>query len=287
MYSEEARMTFTEHLGELRTRLVRSAVALFVGFLVCYAISDYIFAAVSMPLRPLQDEELIELVTPEAAGVDAEQPAADEPPANSDERAAPEWTALNPLEPFLVRLKLAAYGALILGLPFVLYQLCAFVFPGLRPREQQAVRILIAGGSVLGLAGVAIAYFLIFPLVLPYLMDWAPEGVNIQLRMNETVSLILKGLLGFAIAFQFPMVVLVLVYMDLLSPETLKQYRKIAIILMTVASAFLTPPDPVSMFIMVIPLILLYEGSIWMSYLVVRRRGAGDDASADADGSGS
>lgn len=286
MYSEEARMTFTEHLGELRTRLIRSAVALFVGFLVCYAVSDYIFAAVSMPLRPLQDEDLIELVTPEAASGDTEQAAPDEPPANS-EQAAPQWTALNPLEPFLVRLKLAAYGALILGLPLVLYQLCAFVFPGLRPREQQAVRILIAGGSVLGLAGVAIAYFLIFPLVLPYLMDWAPEGVNIQLRMNETVSLILKGLLGFAIAFQFPMVVLVLVYMDLLSPETLKQYRKIAIVVMTVASAFLTPPEPISMFIMVIPLFLLYEGSIWISYLVVRRRRAGDDASSDAGGPGS
>lgn len=286
MYSEEARMTFTEHLGELRTRLIRSAVALFVGFLVCYAVSDYIFAAVSMPLRPLQDEDLVELVTPEAASGDTEQAAPDEPPANS-EQAAPEWTALNPLEPFLVRLKLAAYGALILGLPLVLYQLCAFVFPGLRPREQQAVRILIAGGSVLGLAGVAIAYFLIFPLVLPYLMDWAPEGVNIQLRMNETVSLILKGLLGFAIAFQFPMVVLVLVYMDLLSPETLKQYRKIAIVIMTVASAFLTPPEPISMFIMVIPLFLLYEGSIWISYLVVRRRRAGDDASSDAGGPGS
>jgi len=286
VHHEELRMTFTEHLGELRTRLIRSAVALFVGFLVCYAISDHIFAAVSMPLRPLQDEDIIELVTPEAAGEDAEQPVADEPPA-SNERATPEWTALNPLEPFLVRLKLAAYGALILGLPFVLYQLCAFVFPGLRPKEQQVVRILIGGGSVLALAGVAIAYFLIFPLVLPYLMDWAPEGVNIQLRMNETVSLILKGLLGFAVAFQFPLAVLVLVYMDLLSPETLKQYRKIAIVIMTVLSAFLTPPEPISMFIMVVPLALLYEGSIWMSYLVVFRRGKGDDANADAGGSGS
>ncbi len=286
MHHEELRMTFTEHLGELRTRLIRSAVALFVGFLVCYAISDHIFAAVSMPLRPLQDEDIIDLVTSTAEG-ENQQPGEDAAPANTDERAAPEWTALNPLEPFLVRLKLAAYGSLLLGLPFVLYQLCAFVFPGLRPREQQAVRILIGGGSVLALAGVAIAYFLIFPLVLPYLMDWAPEGVNIQLRMNETVSLILKGLLGFAIAFQFPMVVLVFVYMDLLSPETLKQYRKVAIVIMTVLSAFLTPPEPISMFIMVIPLVLLYEGSIWMSYLVVRRRRAGDDASSDAGGPGS
>ncbi len=276
-------MTFTEHLGELRTRLIRSAVALFVGFLVCYAISDHIFAAVSMPLRPLQDEDIIELVTGEPE--EGEQSVADEPPA-SNERATPEWTALNPLEPFLVRLKLAAYGALILGLPIVLYQLCAFVFPGLRPKEQQVIRILIGGGSVLALAGVAIAYFLIFPLVLPYLMDWAPEGVNIQLRMNETVSLILKGLLGFAIAFQFPLAVLVLVYMDLLSPETLKQYRKVAIVIMTVLSAFLTPPEPISMFIMVVPLVLLYEGSIWMSYLVVFRRNREDDANADADGSG-
>ncbi len=80
------------------------------------------------------------------------------------------------------------------------------------------------------------------------------------------------GLVGFAVAFQFPMAVLILVYMDLLTPATLKEHRKIAIVGIAFASAILTPPDPFSMCIMMFPLVLLYEGSIWVSYLVVRRR---------------
>jgi sec-independent protein translocase protein TatC len=134
------------------------------------------------------------------------------------------------------------------------------------------VQILIFGCSLLGIAGMLVAYFGVFPLVLPYLLRWVPEGVAVQLRMNETMTIILYGLLGFAIAFQFPMAVLILVYMDLLTPAALKQHRKVAIVGIAFLSAVLTPPDPISMSIMMLPLLLLYELSIWVSYLVVRRK---------------
>lgn len=252
MPNDEARMTFTEHLAELRTRIIRSGVAVLIGFVVCYALYEQVFDLIRSPLSAL-DEAM---------------------DASGDEETArhAEWVTLNPLEPILVRLKLSGFAGLVLMSPYVIYQVCAFVLPGLKPKERRVVRILLGGCSVFAIAGVGVAYFGVVPLVLPYLLEWTPEGVVNQLRMNETVTFIIKFLAAFAIAFQFPMAVLVLVYMDLLTPATLKRYRRVAIVGMAVGAAMLTPPDPASMVVMLLPLLLLYEGSIWMSYVVVRRR---------------
>lgn len=256
----EARMTFIEHLGELRTRIVRSSIAILIGLIFAYAVSDYIITAIASPLLGEGSP-----FAPLPEGVESEM-----------EDAAPkiqaDWVTLNPIEGVLVRLKIALYAGIFLSLPFVLYQGCAFIFPGLRPSERRLVQVLLSGCAVLGIAGVIVAYFLVFPLVLPYLAKFSPEFVRVQLRMSETISLLLKGFVGFAIAFQFPMAVLVLVRLDLLTPKTLREQRKIAIVIIFGLSMLLTPPDPVSMVIMAGPLVLLYEGSIWASYLVQRRK---------------
>ena len=104
-----------------------------------------------------------------------------------------EWTVLNPLEPVLVKLKIAAYGGFLVSMPFIIFQICAFIFPGLTSSERKVVRICIFGCSILGVGGVAVAYWAVFPLVLPYLVTFAPSFVNVQLRMNETLSLLLKA----------------------------------------------------------------------------------------------
>jgi len=272
---DEARMTFTEHLGELRLRIIRSGIAVLIGFVICYVLSDSVFKVVSRPLTPLKTAGLI---------TDTQAPP-ETPPgdvANTPEnakRSPPQWTVLNPLEPFLVKLKLAGYAGILLAFPFILYQLCAFIFPGLMPQERKLARYLIFGCGGFAMFGVVVAYFAVFPLVLPYLMTWVPENVTFQLRMNETVSMIILGLVGFALAFQFPMVTLVLVYLGLLTPETLKHYRRLAIIGMAAGSALLTPPDPISMTVMLIPLAAMYEMSIWMSYLVIRRKKETEESS--------
>lgn len=144
--------------------------------------------------------------------------------------------------------------------------------PGLTPSERKVVRFLLIGSTVFVIFGVATAYFAVFPMVMPYLTTFVPPGVQVQLRMSETVSLILKGMLGFAIAFQFPMVVMILVYLGLLSPATLRKYRRPAIVILAVASAAFTPPDPFSMIAMLVPLLLLYEISIWASVIMLRKR---------------
>jgi sec-independent protein translocase protein TatC len=117
-----------------------------------------------------------------------------------------------------------------------------------------------------------VAYFGVFPLVLPYLLEWTPEGVTVQLRMSETINIILLGMVGFAVAFQFPMAVLALVYVGVLTPEMLRKQRRLAIVGLAVAAAVLTPPDPISMIIMLVPLVLLYEFSIVVGSFIARKR---------------
>lgn len=269
MPQDEKRMSFTEHLGELRTRIIRSCIALGVSVFVCYAFSNQIFELLAWPLTPLSAHGVISIDT-ETGGETAQgTPSAAVPQKAMD---GVEWTVLNPLEFIVVKFKIAGYGGLLVALPFLLWQLCAFVFPGLYANERRIVQILITGCSGLAIIGVGVAYFGVFPLVLPYLLEWIPDWVQVQLRLNETLNIIVFLLFGFAAAFQFPMIVLILVYIGLLTPQALKQYRKVAIVGMAVLAAVLTPPDPFSMLIMLTPLVLLYEFSIWLSYIVIRRK---------------
>jgi sec-independent protein translocase protein TatC len=273
-------MTFTEHLRELRDRIIYSGIAVIVAFVLCYMASNYLFFIIAKPLDPLSQSSLVKWIV-EVSGTAPEAAVAEEA-AEHASRATAQWVTLNPLEGFLVNFKLAAYFSLLLSLPFILYQICAFVFPGLKESERRMVQWLIAGCSVLGSIGVIVAYFFVFPLVLPYLLRWTPEGVTVQLRMSETINIILIGLVGFGIAFQFPMAVLVLVWLEVLTPESLKQHRKLAIIGLAVISAVFTPPDPISMIIMLVPLALLYELSILMAQLVAKRKTAPDTGAEPA-----
>lgn len=243
---DEARMTFTEHLSELRTRIVRSGLSIVVLFVFTAYFSDKILWILAQPL--LGNEEI-------------------------------QWTTLGPLEGFIVRFKIAAYAALAIAFPYILYQACAFIFPGLRTAEKKVVKYVIIGGGLLAMLGVVVAYFGVFPLVLPYLVQYTPEWATAQLRLQETIFLIILALLGFAAAFQFPLVVLILVYVGLLSPDTLRKYRRHAIVVLACLAAFFTPPDPFSMVIMLIPLVILYEASIWLSYVVARRGGQSPEGS--------
>ncbi len=265
MVDNEARMTFTEHLAELRMRLIRACAALGIGVVLCYLVSDQLILLLAYPLAPLGESGII---APDS-GNPEDTAQAPSPPAPSRQI---EWTVLNPLEFVIVKFKVAGYGGFLFALPFAIWQFCAFVFPGLLPHEKRVMKVLIFGCSILAIVGVSVAYFGVFPLVLPYLLEWTLPFIKTQLRLNETLDIIIKLMAAFAVAFQFPMAVLILVYMDLLTPQKLREFRKFAIVGMAVASAALTPPDVFSMGIMLAPLLLLYEVSIIMSYLVVRRR---------------
>jgi sec-independent protein translocase protein TatC len=261
---------------------------------LCYVFHAQIFRIVAKPLLPHQitEEELARMQAEEAflesvtvlAPVYT-RPLAERPgffvsvpvtlaelPARSPAPGSEmpwKWVALNPIESVVVALKLSVYGGVLISFPFILYQMLAFIFPGLKPTERRAVGFLVGGCAVLAITGVSLAYFGILPLILPYLLAWTPVGVETTLRMSETVALLILFYVGFAVAFQFPMVVMILVYLELLTPQTLKDYRKIAMVAIVIVSALLTPADPLSMIMMAIPLVILYELSIWASYLLM------------------
>jgi len=240
---DAARMTFIGHLGELRTRMVKTSILLLVLCFGGYVVSGYVIEAIATPLR---DEGI-------------------------------KWVSLTPIEIIVVKMKMALLVAVTIGGPYIVYHVCAFVFPGLRPKEKKAVMVVLAGGTVLGATGIAMAFFGVFPIVLPYLMAMTPDFVETQLQLSTTMTIIVKGMMGFAIAFQFPMVIFVLVFMGILTPDMLKEHRKVAILGVFVGAAILTPPDPFSLLMLAGPLVVLYEFSIWVSHLIVRQK-------ADANG---
>lgn len=269
----EGRMTFTAHLGELRTRMIRSLIAVGVGFVVCYIFSNQIIGALSEPLQGLSH-------------LSSAPPAAD---GASESEATPThgpvlpggMVSLTPFEAFFVKMRISGYFGLAMAAPIVVYQICAFVFPGLTLTEKRVVRFMLIGGFSLALVGVGVAYFLILPAVLEAVVHWTPPGVNIMLRLSDTLAVVVKALLAFGLAFQMPMIVLVLVYLGLLTPASLKQHRKFAIIGIFVAAAVFTPPDPISMLLMAFPMLGLYEISILVSYLVVRQKSKSSSAAGN------
>jgi len=255
----EGRMTFTAHLGELRIRMIRSIIAITVGFIICYIFSNQIIRALSIPLEGL---EHLSAPTATADGTTAAPPTV----------MPGGMVSLTPFEAFFVKMRISGYFGLVLAMPIVVYQVCAFVFPGLTATEKRVVRVMLIGGFSLAVVGVSVAYFLILPAVLEAVVHWTPPGVQIMLRLSDTLAVVVKALLAFGLAFQMPMVVLVLVYLGLLTPAALRAYRKIAIVGIFVAAAVFTPPDPISMLLMAIPMLGLYEISILVSHLVVRQR---------------
>ena len=265
MSYDDARMTFTEHLGELRLRIIRAGSAVIIGMVICYIFSNTIFQLVSKPLMALPQKAV--------AGQTASQGGVTPPvPATP----APGWIAMSPLEGFWVKMRLAGYGGLLIALPYVILQFCGFIFPGLTPKERKAATFLFAGGGCFAVLGVCVAYFFLLPMILPYLTAYLPAGVEQKFGMSQTVNIILMALAGFAVAFQFPMIAWTLVYLGLLTPAILKRYRRVAIIAQACLAALLTPPDPISMLILLIPLTVLYEISIWVSYLIIRRKPVAD-----------
>lgn len=236
---DEKRMSFTEHLAELRIRLIRICAAVMGAFVFCLVLSPYLFKVIKHPL--------------EAGGL--------------------RWLTLRPMESMTVYFKLAGWGALVLCLPYILYELCAFVFPGLKRNERRAVVTVVAGSSVLAVSGVAAAYFLVAPQLIEVMLRWTPEGVEPALQMSETVWFVVVLLVAFAVAFQFPMVVLGLVFLGLITPTTLRRHRRVMVVLLAIAAAVLTPTtDPPSMMAMLVPLYLMYEACILIASLVVRQK---------------
>jgi sec-independent protein translocase protein TatC len=232
--------TLISHLLELRTRLMRAFLAVIVVLIPCAIYANELFEFMAKPLL-------------------AKLP-------RGGSLIATSITA-----PFTTPFKLAFIAALVIAMPYVLYQLWAFVAPGLYRREKRFVQPLLVSAIVLFYCGVAFAYWVVFPVMFQFFVSTAPKGVAMMTDITSYMDFVLMMVLCFGVAFEVPIAVVLLVMTGLLTVEKLAGMRGYVLIGIFVIAAFLTPPDAISQSIMAVPMYLLYEGGIIFARLMVKK----------------
>ncbi|MCB1444014.1 MAG: twin-arginine translocase subunit TatC [Methyloceanibacter sp.] len=251
---EASKAPLIEHLVELRRRLLWALAATFVAFLVCFWFAKPIYNLLLWPYQV-------------AAGVDAPI----------------ELIYTAPQEFFFTQVKLALFGAIFIAFPVIASQLYMFVAPGLYRSERKAFLPFLIATPILFLMGAALVYFVAMPLAMRFFLsmqETGDSGVQILLtaKVSEYLSLIMMLIIGFGICFQLPVLLTLLARAGLIGSETLKHYRRHAILGVFLAAAILTPPDPISQVALALPTLLLYEVSIFAVRMVEKKRAAPDTA---------
>jgi sec-independent protein translocase protein TatC len=232
---------FVSHLIELRDRLIRVVIAIGVVFLaLCiYPSPAALYDFLALPLV----EHL-----PKGATL----------------------IATNPISPFMVPIKVTMLASFMVALPVVLYQLWAFVAPGLYAHEKRLVMPLIVSSTLLFFTGVAFCYFFVFGKVFTFIQSFAPKSITAAPDIEAYLSFVLNMFLAFGAAFEVPVVLVILARMGIVSVEKFRQFRSYFIVIAFVIAAVVTPPDVVSQLALAIPMCLLYEVGIWAAQLFVK-----------------
>ncbi|MTW19525.1 twin-arginine translocase subunit TatC [Allochromatium palmeri] len=241
-----AEQPFISHLVELRDRLIRMLIAIGVMVLVLFPFANDLYAYVAAPL-------LAQL--PEGNTMIATQVAS----------------------PFLTPFKLALIAAMFLSMPYLLYQLWAFVAPGLYQHEKRLAIPLLISSILLFYLGMLFAYYVVFPLVFAFLSGTTPEGVAMMTDISAYLDFVLTLFFAFGIAFEIPIATILLVAIGVVTPEGLAHKRPYVIVAAFVIGMFLTPPDMISQTLLAVPMWLLFELGILLSRLMLKDRRAADD----------
>jgi sec-independent protein translocase protein TatC len=181
---------------------------------------------------------------------------------------------LSPADPFMVTLRLSVVAGMVIALPVALYQLWGFLSPILEPHERRTVLPALYGAVVLFLGGACLAYFGVLPLTLQFFSKFEPGSLEQNLTIDKFLSYLMKLVLGFGVAFETPVIMLALGAMGIVTSDLLVRYRRHAIVAIFIIGAALTPPDVFSQMLMAVPLLFLFELSIWLVRWTERRRAA-------------
>lgn len=241
------------HLLELRKRLVRSIVAVLIAFVFTYSYSEYIY---TLLLRPVL-------------------------PALPDGQKFMAFTGL--IEPFFVYLKIGFLGALVLASPIVIYQIWSFVAPALYDKERRLFMPVVGLSFVLFISGVSFAYFVVFPLAFKYLLGYSDVALKPYLSMSLYFAFAAKLLIAFGVAFQLPLVIMVLSMVGLVSARKMAGYWRYAMLMSVIVAALLTPPDIFSQVLMGIPLMGLYWLGILLAWTFGKKTGGKKKAAEKKD----
>jgi sec-independent protein translocase protein TatC len=243
---------FVQHLIELRDRLVKATLAIFIatGILALYPGPSDLYDLLAQPL-------IAHLPT------------------------GATMIATSVISPFMVPLKIMLMCAFMLALPFVLYQVWAFVAPGLYSHEKKLILPLVISSTILFLMGVAFCYFFVFGRVFAFIQSFAPKSITAAPDIEAYLGFVINMFLAFGLTFEVPIVVVVLARMGVVSIDKLKEFRSYFVVLAFVVAAVVTPPDVVSQLALAIPMCLLYEAGIWAAKLFISQTQAPETSGKD------
>ncbi|MGL4436708.1 MAG: twin-arginine translocase subunit TatC [Giesbergeria sp.] len=240
---------FVEHLVELRDRLVKALMAVGLAAAVLF------FFPGPGPLYDLLAAPLVAHLPKGATLI-----------------------ATSVISPFMVPLKILLVAAFLLALPVVLWQVWAFVAPGLYAHEKRLVLPLVVSSTLLFFVGVGFCYFFVFGQVFSFIQSFAPKSITAAPDIEAYLSFVLTMFIAFGLAFEVPIVVIVLARLGLVSVEKLKAFRGYFIVLAFIIAAIVTPPDVVSQLALAVPMCLLYELGIWAAQIFIRHTKAPEDS---------
>jgi len=227
------------HIEELRSRLIKIVIVFFVFFIIAFLWWKNIFAFLAKPatdvLKTSTDSEMI---------------------------------FTNLVEPFMTAVKVSLYTALFASLPIILYQFWKFIAPGLYDNEKKMALPFVVFGTLMFYIGAAFAYFVVFPIGFKVLITFGGDNFTAMLKISEYVSVALKIMIGFGIAFELPVLSYFLAKLSLITDKTLKDFFRYAVVIIFIVAAVLTPPDLFSQLAMATPLLILYGLSIWIAKVV-------------------
>jgi sec-independent protein translocase protein TatC len=246
------RVTLVEHLDELRTRLLICLAAVGVGFVIGFIFQDAILRWLEAPL-------------PEGRTL----------------------LTLGVTEPFFTSIKVSFYAGFALALPVVLWQTWSFLAPAFQEHSQRIVAVFVAIATALFAGGLAFAYYIVLPRALHFLTTYNEEFFEVEIRANYYFSFVTLGLIGFALVFQLPIFILALVRLGVLTSQNLRNNRRIGYVSVLLVAIILPTVDPVSLAFEVVPLLVLFEASIWASVFLEKRWAAQIEERREAYAAGS
>jgi len=230
------RVTLVEHLDELRSRLIIALIAIAAGFAIAFIFQDQVLTWLREPLP--------------------------------DDR---QLTTFGVTEPFFTSVKVSFYAGFALALPVVLWQVWSFLAPAFEEHSQRIVAVFVALATALFVGGLAFAYYVVFPKALAFLTTYNEEFFDIEIRASYYYSFVSLGILGIALVFELPIFVLALVRLGVVTSSWLRRNRRIGYVIVVFVAILLPTVDPVSLAFETIPLLLLFEASIWASVVLEKR----------------